>query len=84
MIGDMIKQALVEGSQLKQIGRIPRFYDNSKGAMVEIPRHGLEMWPGYMVKPETYISGLYVNIDCATKFIQNESVLSQLSHMVMG
>lgn len=70
--------------QLKQIGRLPRFYDNKPDGydgMQEIPRHGLEMWPGYIVDPKVYVSGCYINIDTATKFIQTKSVLELLSNL---
>lgn len=39
------------------------------------------MWPGFEVTPKNLVHGIFLNIDCATKFVQNRTMLQMISQM---
>ena len=41
---------------------------------MDIPRHNLQMWPGYTSNVKYLHDGIFLNVDCATKFIQKGSI----------
>lgn len=68
----LIKQVL-RAQDFKQIGKLPKFFQQNK--RVDIPRHNLEMWPGYLTQSRLLSDGIFLNVDTATKFIQKETIL---------
>lgn len=39
------------------------------------------MWPGFEVATKKVVHGIFLNVDCATKFIQTESILTKIDKM---
>ena len=39
------------------------------------------MWPGFEVATKNVVSGIFLNVDCATKFVQTETILQQVERM---
>lgn len=72
----MFKKVLYE-HKFKQIGRLPRFFLASD--MRPIKQHNLEMWPGYISQVKSLTDGIFLNIDCCTKFISSTSVLDLIN-----
>ena len=72
LINQIVKRA-AERADFKQVGRIPKFFlvDERK----EIRDYNLVTWPGYELQTQLYTSGVYLNVDCCTKFIQNKTIL---------
>ena len=77
-IQGIFKKVLYE-HKFKQIGRLPRFFLASD--MVPIRQHNLEMWPGYISQVKNLTDGIFLNIDCCTKFISSTSVLDIISDL---
>ena len=40
------------------------------------------MWPGFEVATKSLTHGIYLNVDCATKFVQNETILQRIDTML--
>jgi len=66
--------------KFKQIGRLPKFFLSSE--LVPIEKHRLNMWPGYMMSAKSLTDGIFINIDCATKFVEMDSVLLLINGML--
>nr|AEX87970.1 Otiwi8 [Sterkiella histriomuscorum] len=69
---NVVKKVLYE-HKFKQIGRLPRFFLSTD--MVPIKKYDLEMWPGYTTSVKALHDGIFLNVDCATKFIDSRSIL---------
>lgn len=39
------------------------------------------MWPGFEVATKNLVHGIFLNVDCATKFVQNRTILQMISQM---
>jgi len=75
----VVKSAL-EQKKFKQIGRIPKFF--FEGDKRDIPRHGLEMWPGYLATTRLTNDGVYLNIDTASKFVNKKTILQHIDELL--
>lgn len=74
----VVKRVLYD-KKFKQIGRLPRFF--LPDDKVDIPKYHLEMWPGYMTQVKSLHDGIFLNVDCATKFIESRSILDLISDL---
>jgi aubergine-like protein len=74
-INSVIKSAL-RSSNLKQIGRIPRFFDPSQSKQFQ---NAVETWPGFFTSSWIFASGLYLVIDNVSKFLSVENWLTIIS-----
>jgi hypothetical protein len=59
---------------------LPKFFLPKE--KVNIEKHYLEMWPGYETAAKSYIDGIFLNVDTATKFINKETVIEQVYDML--
>jgi hypothetical protein len=53
------------------------------GQTIQIPDLKLEAWSGLLVEPKSLVTGPYMLVDQAIKFVQTETVLEKLSQMVL-
>lgn len=79
LINIVIKQALRD-TDLRQIGKQPRFFDISKAVSVE--GSGLQACPGFRASAFNYSSGLALVLDNINKFLSNKSCLDRI-HEIM-
>lgn len=75
LINIVIKQALRD-TQLRQIGKQPRFFDISKAVSVEGSE--LQACPGFRASAFNYSSGLALVLDNINKFLSNKSCLDRI------
>jgi len=75
---NIVKQALRQ-KKYNQIGRFPKFFhpkDKEK-----INQHRLDAWPGYECQSMRATQGIFMNIDCCTKFINQTTVYEIVNGM---
>jgi len=75
LLNIIVKQAFRE-TNLRQIGRQPRFFDISKA--IEVEGSGLQACPGFRASAYNYTSGLAIVIDNINKFISNKTCLERI------
>lgn len=75
LLNIIVKQAFRE-TDLRQIGRQPRFFDISKA--VDIEGSGLQACPGFRASAFNYTSGLAIVLDSINKFISTKSCLERI------
>ena len=75
LLNIIVKQAFRE-TNLRQIGKQPRFFDMSKA--IDVEGSGLQACPGFRAAAYNYTSGLTIVIDSINKFISNKSCLSRI------
>jgi len=71
----VVKNSLHD-QEYKQIGRLPKFYNTRDKRSIQ--RYKLDMWPGYTCAVKCLNDGFFLNVDTATRFIQQSTVLSLL------
>lgn len=79
LLNIIVKQAFRE-TNLRQIGRQPRFFDVSKA--FEIEGSGLQACPGFRASAYNYTSGLTIVIDNINKFISNKTCLERIHEIL--
>lgn len=79
LINIVIKQALRD-TQLRQIGKQPRFFDISKA--ISIDGSGLQACPGFRASAFNYTSGLVLVLDNINKFLSNKSCLERIQEIL--
>lgn len=75
LLNIIIKEAF-RGTDLKQIGRAPRFFDMNKA--VDLPESGLMMWPGFKASAFAYQNGITLVVDNINKFMSTTSCLERI------
>jgi hypothetical protein len=75
LINIIIKQAFRD-TNLRQIGKQPRFFDVAKA--IEVEGSGLQACPGFRASAFNYASGLVLVIDNINKFLSNKSCLERI------
>lgn len=75
LLNIIVKQAFRE-TNLRQIGKQPRFFDMSKA--IDVEGSGLQACPGFRAAAYMYTSGLTIVIDSINKFISNKTCLSRI------
>ena len=75
LLNVIVKQAFRE-TQLRQIGKQPRFFDVSKA--IEVEGSGLMACPGFRASAFNYTSGLTIVLDNINKFISNKTCLERI------
>lgn len=78
LLNIIIKDAF-RGTNLKQIGKTPKFFDMDKG--VTLPESGLMMWPGFKASAFAYQSGITLVIDNINKFMSTVSCLDRINEI---
>ena len=78
LLNIIVKQAFRE-TNLRQIGKQPRFFDMSKA--IDVEGSGLQACPGFRAAAYNYTSGLTIVIDSINKFISNKSCLSRMQEI---
>jgi len=68
---NIILRKVLQKSHLKPIGR--NHYD--PGQSVQIPKHHLELWPGFSINFNQYAAGTMLNVDVSHKILRTETVL---------
>lgn len=79
LLNIIVKQAFRE-TNLRQIGKQPRFFDVSKA--FEIEGSGLQACPGFRASAYNYTSGLTIVIDNINKFISNKTCLERINEIL--
>jgi hypothetical protein len=79
LINIIIKQAFRE-TNLRQIGKQPRFFDVSKAIVVE--NTGLQACPGFRASAFNYASGMTLVLDSINKFISSRSCLERIQEIM--
>lgn len=79
LINIIIKQAFRE-TDLRQIGKQPRFFDISKAVSVE--GSGLQACPGFRASAFNYQQGLALVIDNINKFLSNKSCYERIDEIL--
>ena len=64
---NLIVKLALEKKEFYQIGKLPKFFLPSEKK--EIKSQNLQMWPGFEVATKSVVHGIFLNVDCATKFI---------------
>lgn len=80
LINIILKQAFRD-TDLRQIGKQPRFFDVTKA--VEVEGSGLQACPGFRASAFNYQSGLYLVLDNINKFLSNASCLERIREIQM-
>ena len=78
LVNIIIKQAFRE-TNLRQIGKQPRFFDISKA--IEVEGSGLQACPGFRASAFNYASGMTLVIDNINKFLSNKSCLERIKEI---
>lgn len=78
LLNIIIKDAF-RGTNLKQIGKAPKFFDMKKG--INMPESGLMMWPGFKASAFAYQSGITLVIDNINKFMSTVSCLDRINEI---
>jgi hypothetical protein len=73
----VVKNSLVD-LDYKQIGKPPKFHFFNSQHQINIDRHGLVAWYGYECCTQLCTQGVFLNIDCMTKFINKHTVYDQV------
>ena len=75
---NIVKQALRQ-KKYNQIGRFPKFFhlDDKQ----RINQHRLDAWPGYECQSMLSTQGIFMNIDCCTKFINQTTIYELVNGM---
>lgn len=68
----VMKQALRQ-QDFMQIGRFPKFYLRTD--VVQVSGEKLSAWPGYEVVTQNAVQGLFLNVDCCTRFVNETSIM---------
>ena len=76
----ILKRALREMG-LKQITRLPKFYDPDPKRRVPLPQYGIEIWRGYTTEITLRHGGPYVNIDFSSKIVHTRSVKDEMQEV---
>jgi len=79
LINIIIKQALRD-TDLRQIGKQPRFFDITKAVSVE--GSGLQACPGFRASAFNYHQGLALVIDSINKFLSNKSCYERIEEIM--
>lgn len=69
----VMKQALRQ-KDFMQIGRFPKYYLPSEVRQVQ--GENLSAWPGFTVVTENAVQGLFLNVDCCTRFVNETSIMN--------
>ena len=75
LLNIIIKDAF-RGTNLKQVGKAPKFFDMDKG--INLPESGLRMWPGFKASAFQYQSGITLVVDNINKFMSTVSCLDRI------
>jgi hypothetical protein len=75
LINIIIKEAFRQ-TNLRQIGKIPRFFDLTKAMAIQ--GTDLQVWPGFRASACNYTSGLALVIDNVNKFMSTKSSLERI------
>lgn len=73
---NILMKRLLRESNLKQLGRLPRFYRPDMAKYVDM--YKLEMWPGYLTSVKLSEAGTLLLIENVNKFIQRQNYLQVL------
>lgn len=79
LINIIIKEAFRQ-THLRQIGKVPRFFDTSKA--IKIKNVDLQIWPGFRASAFNYSSGLAIVIDNVNKFMSTTSCLQRIQDIM--
>ena len=74
----VVKKTLIE-HDYRQVGRLPRFFNPRD--LTPINRYNLDIWPGYSTDVKYLNDGVFLNVDCATKFISQKTVYDEILAM---
>lgn len=72
----LLVKKIFKDEHFVQIGKLPRFFNPEE--RVSIKQFNLEMWPGFEVTPKVFASGLYLNCDTSTKFVQSKTIWEEV------
>jgi protein involved in sex pheromone biosynthesis len=72
----------MRSGSLKQIGRLPRFFNPSQKQTINDSEIGLlEIWPGYKASSYVYNSGVFLVLESINKFCRTESCYEKIKQM---
>jgi hypothetical protein len=81
LINIIIKQAFRD-TNLRQIGKQPRFFDVTKA--IEVEGSGLQACPGFRASAFNYVTGMALVIDNINKFLSNKSCLERIQEIMVS
>lgn len=73
---NIIIRAGLKAKSFSQIGRFPKFFLVTEKKAVE--GEALDMWPGYETTTKWLNDGIFLNVDTATKFINQKTILDNI------
>ena len=76
---NILMKRLLRESNLKQLGRLPRFYKPSMAKMIDL--YNLEMWPGYLTSVKLTESRTLLLIENVNKFFQRRNTLEIMADL---
>ena len=77
-VNKVVKSSLNE-QEYKQIGRLPKFFNSQEKK--DLNSFRLVMWPGYTCQVKCLNDGFFLNIDTATKFLQQATVWDNIDSL---
>ena len=77
---NMLVKSTLETEKFKQIGRLPKFFLETEKK--EIPKHGINVWPGYLTTTRLCHDGFYLNIDTCTTFVTMGSIQEEIKTLI--
>jgi hypothetical protein len=78
LINIILKESFRQ-TNLRQIGKVPRFFDTSKSISIE--GTDLQCWPGFRASAFNYEMGMAVVIDNVNKFMSTTSCLERINQI---
>ena len=76
---NILMKRLLRESNMKQLGRLPRFYKPDLAKHIEM--YNLEMWPGYLTSVKLSESRTLLLIENVNKFFQRRNTLQVMSEL---
>ena len=64
---NFIVNSSLRHSHLKQIGRLPKFFDPT--AKVQVPGYDVEVWPGVQATSHFFLGNLYLEVETLNKIL---------------
>jgi len=77
---NMIVKDILRKKKFNQIGRLPKYFLTSEKKPIQ--DFNIEMWPGYEVNIRICRSGVFLNSDTATKFVNRQTFLSKIEDLI--
>lgn len=78
LLNVIIKEAF-RSTHLRQLGRVPRFFDGDLALTLEASR--MQIWPGFRASAYNYQQGMCLVLDSCNKFMSTTSCLEKINQL---